>query len=753
MQIWFRRSIASLLVLLFVAVIAFSIPVFRASATAYSSGDIIEFGSYPQSRVTNETLIRSLNAISKTWKSYNYYTGTGSECDGQMVPSDYMKYSDIVFGNEKYRAVFFTQYRPTNTGYISSEDTSNQDNNKYYTNVIYYFLWEPIKWRILDPDTGLVLSEIVLDSQPINNISSGGYDYDETGEKHYANNYAKSSIRSWLTDQSDNTSFLNTAFTEKQQNRIQLTWVYDSHQYSNENSQYTWSTTHDKIFLLSWSDMWPSKYGFAVNEYNDPAKRAKGSDYALCQGLWPKPVIPSELSLCQPWGLRSTGFGADRATIVTTSGGISSEWRVTSTGIGVRPALHMRLEYSVSWQVGEDVIEQSYKPGDTIIAPQVDEVEGRSFSGWTPEVPAIMPEEDLVFTAEFESKEYSITWFYDDKTIKTNEYYGSAIAIPSEISKQGYSLVGWNPDIPDTMPAKNMEFIAIFKPNTYYATLIADGVVIQTIEYIYGQKAIALPDVPLKTGFSGEWPKYTLPIGGVTIEAIYTPSTYLTTWNVEGIITQQLFRFGEVINCPINPQKTGCSFSGWNPSVPETMPAQDMHFVAMFEVNTYIITWNIDGTQIKQSVPYGAIIEKPSNPTKTGYSFTGWLPTVPVTMPAGDITFTAQFAKNDDPVGPRIYSVTTKDLILNYKDSGRIQLAVTKDNGAIYTTSYTGYDNQIVSVDSDGNVVALKSGSTTVKCSIEDNCGNTVECVCQITVKYSWWQILIRIFLLGFIWY
>ena len=748
----FRRSIASLLGLLFIAIIVFSIPVFRANATAYSSGDIIEFGSYPQSRVTNETLIRSLNAIVKTWKSYNYYTGTGSEYDGKMVPSDYMKYSDIAFDNKKYRAVYFTQYRPTNTGYVSSEDTSNQDDNKYYPNVIYYFLWEPIKWRVLDPDTGLVLSEVVLDSQPINNVSSGGYDYDETGTKHYANNYAASSIRSWLTDSSDSSSFLNTAFTEKQQNRINITWIHED-QYSNMNSQYAWPSTHDKVFLLSWWDMWPSKYGFAVNEYNDPAKRAKGSDYALCQGLWPKPVIPSELSLCQPWGLRSTGFGADRATIVTTSGGISSEWRVTSTGIGVRPALQMRLEYSVSWQIGETVIEQSYKPGDTLIAPQVDGVEGKTFSGWTPEVPDTMPEDDLFFAAKFEPKDYCVTWFFDEKTIKTNVFYGSPIAIPSEISKPGYSLVGWYPDIPDSMPANDMEFTAVFKPNTYNATLIADGVIIKTIEYSYGQKSISLPDVPLRTGYSGEWPKYTLPIGGVTIEAIYTPNTYTTTWNVEGVITQQSCRFGEVIECPINPQRIGYSFSGWNPSVPETMPAQDMHFIAMFETNSYTITWNINGTQIKQSVPYGTVIEKPFNPTKPGYYFTGWLPNVPETMPADDIEFTAQFAKYDDPNEPRVYSVTTKDLTLNYKDNGIIQLAVTKDNGAIYTASYTGYNNQIISVDFEGHVVALKPGSTTVKCSIEDNCGNTVECVCQITVKYTWWQILIRIFLFGFIWY
>ena len=31
--------------------------------------------------------------------------------------------------------------------------------------------------------------------------------------------------------------------------------------------------------------------------------------------------------------------------------------------------------------------------------------------------------------------------------------------------------------------------------------------------------------------------------------------------------------------------------------------------------------------------------------------------------------------------------------------------------------------------------------------------GTDIEEHCKITVKYAWWQVLIRIFLLGFIWY
>lgn len=67
----------------------------EAAETTYKTGDIIEFGSYPQSKVTDSATISQLDSISKNWISYNYYSGTGDMYDGQMKPSDYMKYADI----------------------------------------------------------------------------------------------------------------------------------------------------------------------------------------------------------------------------------------------------------------------------------------------------------------------------------------------------------------------------------------------------------------------------------------------------------------------------------------------------------------------------------------------------------------------------------------------------------------------------------------------------------------------------------
>lgn len=136
----------------------------------FKQGDIVTFGQYPQSEVTDSATIASLNAAPQTWQSYGYYSGTGSSYDGQMWPSDYMQYCDVLLGGTKYRGVNFSQYRPSSTGgSLSANQSYAQHFNGYDPDTTYWFRYEPLLWRVLDPAAGLVLCEKVVDSQPYNN--------------------------------------------------------------------------------------------------------------------------------------------------------------------------------------------------------------------------------------------------------------------------------------------------------------------------------------------------------------------------------------------------------------------------------------------------------------------------------------------------------------------------------------------------------------------------------------------------------
>lgn len=316
-----------------------------ATVTSYSQGDIIEFGWYPQSKVTDSALISSLNSAGGQWLSYNYYSGTGDWVDGKMTPSDYMRYKDVMYGSNKYRGVIFDSYRPYYTGFTSSSSSTYQDDNGYSIKTVYWFKYEPIKWRVLDPSTGMVMSETILDSQPYNNyvLYSGDEYYGDSSKTYYANNYAKSSLRQWLND-----DFYNTAFSPSQQNIIEST-ALDNSAISSSCSKYDSPSTNDKIYLLSYNDAKNSSYGFSSSSSSDDtARRAKGSDYAKSQGLYVYRSSDSTYNNNSWWLLRSPGYDSNSCCGVGHYGASDDHcYYVYGNVIGIRPALIFNLSSEI----------------------------------------------------------------------------------------------------------------------------------------------------------------------------------------------------------------------------------------------------------------------------------------------------------------------------------------------------------------------------------------------------------------------
>lgn len=185
-------------------------------------------------------------------------------------------------------------------------------------------------------------------------------------------------------------------------------------------------------------------------------------------------------------------------------------------------------------------------------------------------------------------------------------------------------------------------------PNTYTVTWNVDGA--QTQESVRVGTTLKAPQVPEKEGytFAGWNPAVpqTMPVGNQTFEAVYTKNTYTIIWKVDNRITRTKVLFGDKIVKLKDPTKEGHSFIEWTPAIPDTMPAKDLTFTATFSVNSYTVTWNIDGKTSTVSTMYGTTIEKPEDPSKEGYTFAGWYPVVPESMPANDLLFRAQFTPN-----------------------------------------------------------------------------------------------------------
>lgn len=103
---------------------------------------------------------------------------------------------------------------------------------------------------------------------------------------------------------------------------------------------------------------------------------------------------------------------------------------------------------------------------------------------------------------------------------------------------------------------------------------------------------------------------------------------------------------------PADPTKEGYTFIGWYNGESEwdfeTPVTANLTLTAKWQVNQYTITFKPEngGQDIVIKQDYGTAITAPANPTKTGYTFAGWDKTIPSTMPAGDMTITAQWTEN-----------------------------------------------------------------------------------------------------------
>ena len=126
---------------------------------------------------------------------------------------------------------------------------------------------------------------------------------------------------------------------------------------------------------------------------------------------------------------------------------------------------------------------------------------------------------------------------------------------------------------------------------------------------------------------------------------VTTPNKYKLTYIVDGEIYKAYeLESGAVITPEEEPTKEGYTFSGWI-DIPETMSKQDVTITGSFAINSYKLTYIVDSeTYRTYEVKYGADITVETEPTKEGFNFSGWSE-IPETMPAHDITITGSFTK------------------------------------------------------------------------------------------------------------
>ena len=155
----------------------------------------------------------------------------------------------------------------------------------------------------------------------------------------------------------------------------------------------------------------------------------------------------------------------------------------------------------------------------------------------------------------------------------------------------------------------------------------------------------------------------------ITLYAKWAANTYTITFDTAGgseiaPITQD---YGTVITAPKAPTREGYTFIGWDKEIPTTMPAENMTVTAQWEINQYTITFDTNGGSEIAPITqdYGTAITVPEAPEREGYTFMGWDMEIPTTMPAENITLKAKWKDIEKPTGEIVVGTNKWQEFLN----------------------------------------------------------------------------------------
>ena len=256
--------------------------------------------------------------------------------------------------------------------------------------------------------------------------------------------------------------------------------------------------------------------------------------------------------------------------------------------------------------------------------------------------------ENCTLYAQWEINQYTITFDTagGSEIAPITQDYGTAITAPADPTREGYTFIGWDKAIPTTMPAENITVTAQWEINQYTITFDSAG--------------------------------------GSEIAPIIQD-------------------YDTAITVPADPTREGYTFIGWDTEIPTTMPAENMTVTAQWEINQYTITFDTAGGSEIASITqdYGTAITAPADPTREGYTFIGWDKAIPTTMPAENMTVTAQWKDTEKPTGEIIIGTNKwQDFVNNltfglfFKDTQEVTINAS-DNSGIVFVSYLITDQEL----------------------------------------------------------
>ena len=356
----------------------------------------------------------------------------------------------------------------------------------------------------------------------------------------------------------------------------------------------------------------------------------------------------------------------DAALAVDVSGKKLSEQGVVDAQTAAINAAVKGLEkmtYNATFYVdGEEYRVVPTKVGEQIVAPEAPSKQGYTFTGWTPEV-GTMGIEDVSFNAVFSAG--TVAYTVETYVMDVNGNYGDAaienksattgetVSVTPE-AREGFSVAAESVLSGEVKADGSLVLKVYYSRNKY--TLTVDGV---ASEVYYGAAvSVAEPSKEHYTfaGWEPELPD-TMPANDVTVVSKWTEDGADYTAYDAAVAAAQAKKAETdydktytaesraALDAALAEKVSGKKYSEQNVVDAATKAINDA--IAALDLMTYNATFYVDGAEYRV-VPtkVGAQIVAPEAPSKTGYVFTGWDPAVGV-MGTGDVSFNAQFSAGE----------------------------------------------------------------------------------------------------------
>ena len=290
--------------------------------------------------------------------------------------------------------------------------------------------------------------------------------------------------------------------------------------------------------------------------------------------------------------------------------------------------------------------------------------EGYTFAGWDRDVPETMPASDVTLVSQWNENDADYSAYNAaktaaeakqteanfDKTYTAESRQALADALAEDVSGKKYTQQG---EVDAAAKAIN-DAVTALERMTYTATFYVDGAEYKVVTAKVGEQ-IAKPEDPTKTGyvFTGWDPEVgVMGVENVRFDAKFSAGevSYTVETYVMGLDGQ--YGAAETKNVPattgaevtLTPDaREGFTVAGESVLKGTVKADSSLVLKVYYSRNQYKLT--VDGTTTE--VYYGAALEIADPEARTGYTFAGWNPAAPATMPANDVTLESQWTEDD----------------------------------------------------------------------------------------------------------